>query len=199
MPDRKVERATQMTPGTTVLATRRLLLRHFVPDDLEPLYALYRDPEMRQFYPDGTLNRDETKKELEWFMNGHPDHPRLGLWATIDRRAGAFIGRCGLLPWQIDAQPEVEVACMIAKSHWGQGLATEAACAIARHAQDALGLRRLLCVITPGNAASEALARKIGMTFERVYTDEFGPCSLFSMTLPPPSGLLGDVASMPEP
>jgi ribosomal-protein-alanine N-acetyltransferase len=161
------------------------MLRHFVPDDLEALYALYRDPEMRQYYPDGTRTRDETKQELEWFLNGHPHHPELGLWATIDRSTGQFLGRCGLLPWQIGGQAEVEVAFMIAKPRWGQGLATEAADAIVRHGQDVLGLRRLVCLIMPGNAASEAVARKIGMSFERHHTDEIGPCSLFSVAVPP--------------
>ena len=85
-----------------ILTTARLVLRHLEPDNLDALYALYRDPEMRAFYPDGTRTFAETKEELDWFLNGHPHHPQLGLWATIERSSGAFLGRCGLLPWQIE-------------------------------------------------------------------------------------------------
>ena len=60
-------------------------------------------------------------------MNGHPRFPELGLWATIHKESGKFIGRCGLLPWTINGQMKLEVAYTIAQEYWGQGLASEAA------------------------------------------------------------------------
>jgi RimJ/RimL family protein N-acetyltransferase len=57
----------------------------------------YRDPEIRRYFPEGTLTLEETRDELAWFLNGHPDYPELGLWATIHKPTGQFIGRCGLL------------------------------------------------------------------------------------------------------
>lgn len=80
-----------------ILETERLLLRHLVMDDLDELFTLYSDHEIRKYFPEGVLTREETKEELEWHMNGHPRHPELGLWATIHKATGKFIGRCGLL------------------------------------------------------------------------------------------------------
>ena len=100
-----------------ILETRRLMLRHPVPEDLDSLYALYKDPEMRRFFPEGTLSFADTKDELEWFLHGHPRHPELGLWATILKETGQFIGRCGLIPWTIDGVLEVEVAYMLSLIH----------------------------------------------------------------------------------
>lgn len=60
--------------------SKRLLFRHLERGDLDNLYALYRDPEMRRYFPDGTLTREATREELEWFLHGHPKHPELGLW-----------------------------------------------------------------------------------------------------------------------
>ena len=51
---------------------------------------------------------------------------------SSESMTGAFIGRCGLLPWTIDGRDEVEVAFMIDKAYWGQGLGTEAARALVR-------------------------------------------------------------------
>jgi len=164
-----------------VLQTPRLLLRHFQPEDLEPLYRLYRDPEMRRYYPDGTRTREQTKEELDWFVDGDAGHPELGLWATLDRHTGEFLGRCGLLPWTLDGQREVEVAYMIDKRRWREGLATEAATGIAQHALGTLHLRRLICLVIPGNDASAGVARKIGMRFERTHADAFGLCHVYSM------------------
>jgi ribosomal-protein-alanine N-acetyltransferase len=150
-----------------ILETDRLILRHLLPEDLDDLFALYCDPQMRRYFPEGTLTYEETKEELEWFLNGHPQHPELGLWATLHKGTGEFIGRCGLLPWTIEGRDEVEVAFMIAKEYWGQGLATEAAGASVWYGFHRLGLSRLICMIDPANIASRRVAGKIGMTLER--------------------------------
>lgn len=154
-------------PYTIILETKRLLFRHQVIEDLDDLWALYCNPEITKYIPDAPRSRDEAKEELEWHMHGHPNYPELGLWATIHKASGKFIGRCGLLPWTIDGQREVEVACTIARPYWGQGLATEAARGILEYGFDQLRLSRLICLIDPENTASQGVAEKIGMTLER--------------------------------
>jgi RimJ/RimL family protein N-acetyltransferase len=164
-----------------ILETERLILRHLQPGDLDSLYALYCDPDVRRYIPDAPLTYEEAREELEWFLNGHPRHPELGLWATINKGTGTFIGRCGLLPWTINGQAEVEVAYLLAKEFWGQGLGTEAARAIADYGFEKLQLSRLICLIEPDNLASIKVARNIGMTFEREGQDEKGPYQIYSV------------------
>jgi len=154
-------------PPTFILETERLLIRRLIPDDLNDLFALYSDPEIRRYFPEGVLNLEETKEELEWHMNGHPEHPELGLWATVHKETGKFIGRCGLLPWEIDGRLEVEIAYLLDKTFWGQGLATEAAKGILDYGFEKLNLTRLICLIDPENVASQHVAKRIGMTLER--------------------------------
>jgi ribosomal-protein-alanine N-acetyltransferase len=163
-----------------ILETKRLVLRHLVPSDLDRLFTLYSDPEVRRYFPEGTLTYEETKEELEWFLHGHPEHPELGLWATIHKETDQVIGRCGLLPWMIDGRPEVEVAYMLAKEYWGHGLGTEAAQAILDYGFEQLQLSRLICLIDRENQASIKVARKIGMTFEKEGRDDKGPFLLYS-------------------
>lgn len=152
---------------TVIFETNRLILRHLVMDDLNDLLALYSDPEIRRYFPEGVLNLDGTREELEWHMNGHPRYPELGLWATIHQETGKFIGRCGLLPWEIDGKLEVEIAYLLDKSFWHQGLATEAAQGILKYGFEKLNLSRLICLIDPDNIASQRVAERIGMTLER--------------------------------
>lgn len=150
-----------------ILETERLLLRHPVMEDLNELHKLYSDPEIRRYFPDGVLTLEQTREELEWYLNGHPEYPSLGLWATIHKETGAFIGRCGLLPWEIDGQLEIEIAYLLDKSFWHQGFATEAAQGILQYGFENLNLERLICLIDPENAASQRVAKRIGMTLER--------------------------------
>ena len=168
-----------------ILETHRLMLRHLEPGDLDKLFTLYRDPEIRRYFPEGTLTYEETKLELDWFHNGHPEHPELGLWATIYKATNQFIGRCGLLPWVIDHRPEVEVAYLLAKEYWGQGLGTEAAQGILDYGFERLHLSRLICLIDRDNLPSIRVATKIGMTFEREGRDDKGPFLLYSINKEP--------------
>ncbi len=150
-----------------ILETARLYLRRLEPGDLDVLAALYADPEIRRYFPEGTLSREETREELAWFQNGHPDHPQLGLWAAIHKESGQFIGRCGLLPWTIDGIDEVEIAYLIAGPWQRQGLGTEAARALVRHGFETLGLKRLIALIDPAHVASIRTAESAGLRFER--------------------------------
>lgn len=170
--EKKQFRSTSMImkmsqPYNLILETPRLILRHFVMGDLDELYALYQDPEIRRYFPDGVKNYKDTKEELEWFLNGHPEHPKLGLWATTHKETGKFIGRCGLLPWQIDDKLEIEVAYLLDKNFWHQGLATEAAKGILAYAFNNLRLSRIICLMDPDNIASQKVAKRVGMTLER--------------------------------
>jgi ribosomal-protein-alanine N-acetyltransferase len=164
-----------------LIETGRLGLRRLIPADLNALWALYQDPEITRYIPDAPRNFEETREELEWFVNGHPRFPELGLWATIERASGQFVGRCGLLPWTIDGQAEVEVAYTIARAHWGRGLATEAALAIRDYAFTHLNRARLVALIDPQNIASQRVAEKIGMRFERRVTEWEGQPDLFDI------------------
>jgi RimJ/RimL family protein N-acetyltransferase len=167
-----------------ILETPRLILRHLVLDDLDELFALYSDPEIRRYFPEGVLSLEETREELEWFLNGHPEHPELGLWGTVHKDTGKFIGRCGLLPWEIDGILEVEIAYLINKDFWHQGLATEAAKGIMKYGFEKLNLPRLICLIDPENVASQRVAQKIGMVLEKevdgINGDDF-PTRIYSI------------------
>jgi ribosomal-protein-alanine N-acetyltransferase len=150
-----------------ILETPRLVLRRQVIEDLDALWELYCDPEVTRHIPDAPKTREEAREELEWHMNGHPRRPELGLWATVLKESGDFIGRCGLLPWHIEGRDEVEVAYTIARRQWERGLGTEAAAAILRYGFDTLGLDRLICLIEPENTASQRVAQRIGMRLEQ--------------------------------
>ncbi len=150
-----------------ILETPRVLLRRQVVEDLDALWALYCDPKVTKYIPDAPKTRDEAREELEWFLNGHPRHPELGLWANVLKENGQFIGRSGLLPWTIEGRGEVEVAYTIARDYWGRGLGTEIALAIRDYGFGKLGLTRLICLIEPDNLASQTVAQKLGMRLEK--------------------------------
>jgi ribosomal-protein-alanine N-acetyltransferase len=166
-----------------VLETARVTLRRLRPDDLQPLFALYRDPDIRRYFPEGTLTLEQTKAELDWFLTGGgPAHAGLGLWAAIEKDSGAFIGRSGLIPWEIDGKTEIEIAYLLAKSHWGQGLGAEIARGLLRYGFETLRLPRLIALIDPENEPSRRTALAAGLHFERDLVHDGVPCSVHAIS-----------------
>ena len=167
---------------TIILETKRLLLRRLTLDDLDDLFALYKEPNVRRYFPDGTLTYEETQEELAWIIDVYYGQYGYGLWATIDKATGEFIGRCGLLPWTIDGRQEVEVAYLLAEKVWRQGLGTEVAQAIVQYGFEQLKLSRLICIMAKENVASTKVAEKMGMTFEKTMVDDRGAFLVYSRT-----------------
>jgi ribosomal-protein-alanine N-acetyltransferase len=173
--------------ATVVLETDRLILRHFTADDLDDLAAIYADPDVMRYIGEGaTKTREETAAMMEfafidnrhaWSLATLARLPQLSraierdahfsLWATVYKPDNKLIGRCGLLSWDLDGRKEVEVGYVLAKAYWGRGLATEAARASRDYGFDTLGFDRLISVIRPDNLASQRVADKNGMRYEK--------------------------------
>jgi len=147
-----------------VIETERMLLRRWRPEDAAPFAAVNADPEVMRFIGDGRPLTRRESDELMARIERHWDEHGYGLWA-VEERGGAMIGFAGLaIPSFLPAVlPAVEVGWRLARSGWGRGLATEAGRASLAHAWDALGLRRVLSIVDPANAASMRVTQKLGM------------------------------------
>lgn len=148
-----------------IFETDRLVIRYLTKGDFDDLYRMYSDPEMREFFPDGVRNAEETCEELEWFLGGDPRDPRLGLWAAVDKCSGQFIGRCGLLGWEIEGVGEIEIAYMVDKAFWRQGYGSEMARGLVRHGFQTTNASHLIALTDAQHTASIKTAQAAGLTF----------------------------------
>ena len=167
-----------------ILETNRLLFRQLTLEDFDHLYTLYSNPNVKKYVYQEAMTSEETKEELEWIINIYSSQPGFGLWGTIYKETGEFIGRCGLLQWRIDGRPEVEVTYMFAENYWGQGLGTEAALALMQYGFEELKLSRLICCIDAENLASIKVAERLGMAFEKEVNTGESPELLFAKVRP---------------
>lgn len=156
--------AIQNDPMVT-LETPRLILRRWREEDVAPMAAVNADPEVMRWIRDGSvLDEQQTRRrvqawESEWESEG------FGLFAVEIRSTGELAGFTGLsvpnfLP---EVLPAVEVGWRLGRSHWGQGLATEAAAAAVRFGFQERGLERIVSIAQVGNNASERIMTKLGM------------------------------------
>lgn len=152
-----------MPNSTIVIETPRLILRHLTINDANELAAIYADPVVMKFYP-SVWTYAQTKQQIRTIATY--EQLGFGLWATIYKANNKFIGRCGLVPQLVDGQQEIEIGYLLAKEYWGKGLATEAACASRDYGFE-IGCDRLISLIDPGNIASQKVALKTGLTYEK--------------------------------
>ena len=116
------------------------------------------------------------------------------VWAVTDGRSGRPLGTLLLvgilgsgdrLP--LSPTGETEIGWYFHPDAWGHGYATEAATAALQYAFGA-GLRSVLAVTHPENAASQAVCRRLGME-HRGRTDRYYnmTCELFALAREPAS------------
>lgn len=149
-----------------VAQTPRLILRQLTLDDVEDLAAIYADPVVMRFF-DGTYTYEKTKQWLQERVFKFYEQRGWGLWATIYKMDNKLIGRCGLTPQLVDGTEEIEIGYLLAKEYWGMGLATEAACFSRDYGFEKLRANRLISLIDPDNIASQKVANKVGLTYEK--------------------------------
>jgi RimJ/RimL family protein N-acetyltransferase len=82
------------------------------------------------------------------------------MFSVIEKDTGRWIGRIG--PWVPEGWPGTEVGWGVVRAAWGKGYATEAAAAAIDWAFDSLGWSEVIHSIDPVNAASQAVARRLG-------------------------------------
>lgn len=146
------------------LATSRVRLRQWTPNDRRALAALNADPQVMAHFPAPltTAASDALADRIEALI----DERGWGIWATDSLESGTpqFMGFVGLhvpstgLPFS----PCVEIAWRLATAYWGRGLATEAARLALRVGFEDLQLPEVVSFTAQSNQRSRAVMRRLG-------------------------------------
>lgn len=146
-----------------VLSTERLNLRTVEAGDAPFYLELVNDPSWIANIGDrGIRTLDGARTAIEEGPMAMQARLGYSLYVVERRSDGAAMGLCGLI--KRDILPDTDIGYAISPAYWGHGYAYEAAAAVVQHARGALGLPRLLAITSPGNLASNALLRKLGLS-----------------------------------
>ena len=152
----------------TVLATGRLDLRELDGDDAAFMLAMLNDPAFIEHIGDrGVRSLDAARDYVDAGPVASYAQHGFGLYAVIERASGQAIGLCGLL--RRPTLDDVDIGFAFLPAFRGLGHAHESAQAVLGHAHAVLGLRRIVAIVAPGNAASARLLERLGFRFERVF------------------------------
>jgi RimJ/RimL family protein N-acetyltransferase len=160
--------------GPTI-ETARLRLRPRTLSDLDAILAMDLDPEVFRYLvseaPDASQRREETRSRIAagWPKQG-------GHWVIEWKKRSGLLGACYLVP--MSDGNLVGLGYRLAKSAWGQGVATEAALAVLNHGFKRFGYETIVAVHHPENLASRRVIEKLGFKSTGVipYSGSEVPC-----------------------
>lgn len=144
--------------GGPIIETARLTLRPPTAADLDSWARLAADAGVMR-YLGGAQARSVAWREMAIIAGGWALHG-FSMFSVIERATGRWVGHVG--PWRPEGWPATEVGWSLAPDVWGRGYATEAAVAAMDWAVDRLGCPDIVHLINPDNAASIAVAVKLG-------------------------------------
>jgi RimJ/RimL family protein N-acetyltransferase len=149
------------------VATERLHLRPFAPEDLDALVAIHGDPDVVRYLYFDVRDRDELRgvlaeKQQRAVLAKEGDALNL---AAVLRDTGELVGDMTLF-WRSEEHSQGEVGYIFNPAHAGHGYATEATRAMLRIGFEDLGLHRICGRLDARNGASARVLERVGMRRE---------------------------------
>lgn len=148
------------------IETERLRLRGHALRDFDACAAMWAEPEVVRFISGKPSTREESWGRFlrypgHWQMLGH------GFWLIEEKATGAYVGEGGFGTFKRDMEPAFKVPEMgwaLMPTTHGKGYANEAVAAMIAWGEPHFGRRDFVCMISPGNGPSLALAAKHGFS-----------------------------------
>ncbi|HET8619283.1 MAG TPA: GNAT family N-acetyltransferase [Acidimicrobiales bacterium] len=138
--------------------TERLWLHRPVEDDVDGLLPLF-DAEVVRYLDGHVPSRDDMWRGVCTWL-GHWELRGFGMYTWVEKESGAVVGRGGL--WFPSGWPQLEVGWTLGRAWWGRGYATEVGRAMLALAWESLSPPWMCSIIHPDNAASQAVAERLG-------------------------------------
>ena len=158
-----------------IIETKRLGLRFLQKEDIDYLAKLNSDPDVRQFFPDGTQNREQTELRLNDFISYY-ETKGLPCFVMFELESGEFVGRCGFSPVE---SGEIEVGYLLHKKFWGKGLASEVLTTLLEWAKQNIYADYIVAFAPLEHIASQRVMQKCRMEHYKNDTAKGVQCSFY--------------------
>jgi ribosomal-protein-alanine N-acetyltransferase len=148
------------------LETPRLLLREFLPSDVDAVHAYASNPDVVKYEVWGPNTRGETEQFLSSVvLPAQRAEPRMTYELAIEAKDIGLIGGCGMRIKDA-ANRTSDLGYVLAREHWGKGYMPEAISALLDFGFTTLGLHRIWATTDARNVQSKRVLEKTGMRQE---------------------------------
>jgi len=156
------------------LHTKRLILRNYLDNDLDALFALRNDAEVARFQ--GWTMPYSLENAEDLISSTRDMHaPKQGVWLQIAlalKTTDELIGDIGCFVKKEDAR-QATIGYSLASRYWGMGYAFEAVRGWLGYLFDDLDMHRVVADCDTENTASYRLLERLGFRREAHYVENF--------------------------
>ena len=155
--------------GTQTIETRRLILRRFTMDDVQPMFDNWaRDPEVSRYltWPPHSSTAVTAMVLTDW-VEGYERADRYNWAVTLKEEGGAPIGNISVVCCDDDVA-SCEIGYCMGRAWWGRGIMSEALEAVIDYLIGRVGVNRVEARFDTNNPASGRVMARAGMTYEGI-------------------------------
>ena len=165
------------------LKTARLYAEPITGNHFAELRLLHSNKEVMKYI--GGLRSEERTHQSIKFHHSHWQMHGYGLWMFYTHKLNQFVGGAGVRIKNIEGVDEIVVGYILSQNFWGQGFATEMAEAVIAHFRTKIihNVRSIIGFTDVKNEVSKRVMEKAGFVFEKIFTYENEPHSLYRLTL----------------
>jgi len=165
----------------TILSTPRLRLEPMADAHFDQLHAINSDPAVMRYITGRPETPAQTREMIErvrarWVEWG------FSWWSFFERETGEIIGAGCIQYLGRDPAHPHEIGWRLRRDKWHQGLASEAAEAMAGFAFETAGAPLLCAVCDPENLGSARVMQRLGMSYRGVERWYEADCAVYQMT-----------------
>jgi ribosomal-protein-alanine N-acetyltransferase len=146
-----------------ITETGRLIIREFLPEELEIYLNHFIDERVLQYIP--KRSRDERISIFNKALQQYADSKTKGIWGIFSKADDSFMGSC-LLRQFADEPDVIELGYSLNHEHWGKGIASEMATAMVTHCFTDTVVTKIVAVTELENTGSQRVLETAGL--ERV-------------------------------
>lgn len=151
-------------PTGSDLRTARLSLRRPTAADVDAIFAIHSDPATCVHNPSDALTRRQEAQDRYERWNEQWRACGYGYWVVRRHDSAVQLGFCGIKPVELNGMKVLNLFYRFDTTTWGQGVASEAATAVAAWAFRRVPGLPLIARIRPANIASRHVALRAGLT-----------------------------------
>ncbi len=162
------------------IESERLKMRALTPDDVEVCSVFFINNPQLHFV--GVKENKPPKEHAEFWLNRqfkrYEDYG-YGMLGIIEKTTGEYIGQVGIIERDIEGEKFYEIGYAINPSHWGKGIASEAAIRMKDYFIEHNFDKKVISLIHVDNIGSQKVATRNGMYRWKEFTFEGDPCYIY--------------------
>ncbi|MCL6271594.1 GNAT family N-acetyltransferase [Sansalvadorimonas sp. 2012CJ34-2] len=154
---------------TFAIETKRLKLRDFQRQDIEPYISMCQDTKYQRFYDEEDCSTSKARELVQLFIAQALESPRSKYQLAVTLKStGQFIGTCGL---RLEGEHQASMGCGLARGFQTTGYALEAASGLIDFGFNHLDIHRIYADTIGKNRAAIRLCQSLGMRQEALFRE----------------------------